>query len=292
MKKVLSVFILLLFFLGVISGDVFARDMVQVKGSDTLVNLVQKLSEEYMNANKGKYIAVTGGGSGTGIAALINNTCDIANASRQIKQKEIDKAESLGIKINRVIVAMDGLSVIVNNKNSVNNLTIEQLGAIFRGEITNWKDLGGKDLPITLYGRQSNSGTFVFFMESVVKGDYSLNMKRMNGNSQIVESVKQDIGGIGYVGVGYVKKSTGILAVNVAKDSNTGYVSPLNAIDVVEGNYPIVRALNQYVNTKSVNKVRDFINFEISEKGQKIVEEQGFFCISKGVVEDNKKAVK
>ncbi len=252
-------------------------DMIQIKGSDTLINLVQRLSEVYMYQNPGKVIAITGGGSGTGIAALINGKCDIANASRLMKAKEVDQANSAGVNPQRVVIAMDGLSVIVNSNNSVSQLTIDQLGKIFRGEVTNWSEIGGNDMPITLYGRQSNSGTFVFFREQVVKGDYSQKMNRMNGNAQIVEAVKQDASGIGYVGVGYVKEATGISVLKVAARAGAPYASPLNSDEVKSGVYPIARPLNQYVNGMPSGAVRDFIAFELSSEGQKIVEEEGFF---------------
>ncbi|MFH1752823.1 MAG: PstS family phosphate ABC transporter substrate-binding protein, partial [Candidatus Omnitrophota bacterium] len=234
MKKLTSIFVLtaaLLFF----ANSCFAEEMLQIKGSDTLINLVQRLAEVYMERYPGKYIAVTGGGSGTGIAALINNKCDIANASRGMKSKEVAQALESGVEPKRVVIAMDGLSVIVSKQNPVTKLTVDELGKIFRGEITDWKDVGGPDMPITLYGRQSNSGTFVFFMEAVLKGDYSPAMRRMNGNSQIVEAVAQDKSGIGYVGVGYAKKATGITVVNVAARKGADYASPLDSALVKSG---------------------------------------------------------
>ncbi|MBD3426812.1 MAG: phosphate ABC transporter substrate-binding protein PstS family protein [Candidatus Omnitrophica bacterium] len=263
------------------SGGARAGDMVQIKGSDTLINLVQKLSEVYMEKNPGKYIAVTGGGSGTGIAALTNGKCDLANASRNMKPKEITRAQSRGVSPKRVVIALDGLSVIVNGTNGVDKLTMGQIGKIFRGEATNWKDVGGADKPITLYGRQSNSGTFVLFRDMVLKGDYSARMKRMNGNSQIVEAVKADSTGIGYVGVGYVKNVTGIKVLEVAAYEGAPYASPLRTEDVKSGKYPIARPLNQYVDGTPEGDVRDFIEFELSAEGQRIVEEEGFFPIPK-----------
>ena len=265
-------------------------DMLQIKGSDTLINLVQRLSEVYMEKNPGKYIAVTGGGSGTGIAALINNKCDIANASRGMKPKEVDRAKSGGVNPKRVVVAMDGLSVIVNLNNPVTQLTMDQIGKIFRGEVTNWSEVGGSNVPITLYGRQSNSGTFVFFMDFVLKGDYSPTMRRMNGNAQIVEAIKSDVSGIGYVGVGYVKDASGLTVLRVASRAGATYASPLNSDDVKSGTYPIARPLNQYLNGSPTGEVRDFIEFELSEEGQKIVEEEGFFQLPQEYVEFNKKA--
>ncbi|MCK5450300.1 MAG: phosphate ABC transporter substrate-binding protein [Candidatus Omnitrophica bacterium] len=291
MKKYTKIVAITTLALCLCASNVQARNMIQIKGSDTLINLVQKLSEIYMEKNPGKYIAVTGGGSGTGIAALMNNTCDIADASRNMKPKEISRAVSLGIDPKRVVIAMDGLSVIVNENNYVTKLTMDEIGKIFRGECTNWSELGGDNTPITLYGRQSNSGTFVFFRDLLLKGDYSSRMKRMNGNSQVVEAVKYDKSGIGYVGVGYVKEATGLNVVSVAAHAGAEYASPLNSQDVKSGKYPIARPLNQYVNGTFSADVKDFLLFEVSPEGQRIVEEEGFFAIPKEYVDFNKKSV-
>jgi phosphate transport system substrate-binding protein len=256
-----------------------AGDMIQIKGSDTLINAVQKLAEAYMTKKPGANIAVTGGGSGTGIAALINKRCDIANSSRQIKAKEVEDANAKGIDPKRVIVAIDGLSIIVSAQNNVEKLTVDQIGKIYRGEVKNWDEVGGADSSITLYGRQSNSGTYDFMKEVVMKGEYSSSLKSMNGNAQIVEAVKQDISGIGYVGVGYAKEATGIKVLQVASIPSMGYFSPLNAMDVKSGRYPITRPLNQYLNGNPKDTAKDFIIFELSKEGQDIVEKEGFFAV-------------
>lgn len=291
MSKYLKILVVASMFL-VSQANAGAEDILQIKGSDTLINLVQRLAEEYMKNNPKKYIAVTGGGSGTGIAALINGRCDIANASRLMKPKEVSQAKTRGIMPKRIVIAMDGLSIITNAQNSVGKLTLDEIGKIFRGEVTNWKEVGGPDLPITLYGRQSNSGTFIFFRDAVLKGDYSQRMRRMNGNAQIVEAIKQDISGIGYVGVGYVKNAKGELNVlKVASRPGSYYASPLNPSDVKSGKYPISRPLNQYINGLPKGQVGDFISFELSQEGQKIVEEEGFFPIPREYREFNKKSV-
>ncbi len=273
----LSTTILAAFLVLTIGSSICSATMIQVKGSDTLINLVQRLSEEFMEQNRNAMIAVTGGGSGTGIAALINKKCDIANASRVMKDKEMKMAKDNGVNVKRVIIARDGLSVIVHGNNPVEKLTINQLGRIFRGKVTNWNEVGGRDQKISLYGRQSSSGTFVFFRELVLKGEYSQKMRRMNGNSQIVEAVKNDKTGIGYVGVGYVKNVKGITVLMVAENPDSDYTSPLNSEDVKTGKYPISRPLNQYLNGEPKGAVKRFIKFELSEKGPKIVEQEGFF---------------
>jgi len=256
--------------------------------------LVQRLSEVFMKKNPGVNIAVTGGGSGTGIAALINKQTDIANSSRELSSKEEESAKQKGVQPFRVVFATDGISVIVHPENPVQKLTLEQLGKIFKGEITDWKEVGGKGGKISLYGRQSNSGTFVFFREFVVKADYSPHMKSMNGNAQIAEGIKKDREGIGYVAVGYVvdqkgEVMSGIKIINVSKEGQSEAFSPTIMDNVITGKYPISRPLNQYLNGKPTGKLLDIIKFEISEEGQKIVRQEGFFPVQKNWMEFNRK---
>jgi len=263
---------------------------VQVKGSDTLINMVQKMAEVYMQENKGKAISVTGGGSGTGIAAIVNGTADIANASRLMKTKEIEMAVKNGVVPVRVVVAIDSLSIVVNPGNPVRQLTVEDVGKIYRGDVKNWKDVGGPDMTISLYGRQPNSGTYDFMKEEILKSDYSSKMRQMNGNAQIVEAVKTDKTAIGYIGVGYAKEASGIVVVKIAAQAGARYVDPLNTEDVKNGSYPITRPLQQYINGKASGDVKDFISFELGPKGQEIVEKEGFFAIPEEYKDVNKKA--
>ena len=256
-----------------------AGAVITVKGSDTMVNLCTAWAEAFMKKTPGTQVAVTGGGSGTGIAALINRRCDIANASRQIKAKELEDANNKGIEPKRVVVAIDALSIIVSAQNPVGRLTVEQIGKIYRGDVKNWRDVGGSDMSIALYGRQSNSGTYDFMKEVVMKGEYAPSLKSMNGNAQIAEAVKQDESGIGYIGVGYAKEADGVKVLEVSSGSGMGYYSPLNVRDVKDGNYPITRPLNQYVDGMPRGAVKDFIAFELSAEGQRIVEDDGFFAI-------------
>ncbi|MCX6111694.1 MAG: phosphate ABC transporter substrate-binding protein [Proteobacteria bacterium] len=259
------------------------KPMIQIKGSDTLVNTVQVLAEKYMAKNPGKVISVTGGGSGTGIAALLNGTCSIADSSREIKPKEKEMAKD---KVNEIIVGIDGLSVIVNKNNKISSLTIEQLGKIYRGEVTNWKDIGGKDMSISLYGRQPNSGTFDFFREHVVKADYSKEVKEMNGNAQIVESVKNAVSGIGYVGAGYTQNSKEIKVLAIAsKTGEKAYKPTFNNVETKL--YPISRPLYQYISGNISEDVKNFLAYEVSAEGQKVVTEEGFFPINDKQKESN-----
>ncbi len=256
---------------------------IQIKGSDTLLQSVSNMAEEYAKNNPDMRISVTGGGSGTGIAALINGEVDIADASRPIKEKELNLAGERGINPYEFIIARDTLSVIVHKDNPAAQLTKEEISKIYSGKITNWKDAGGNDQDITLYGRQSTSGTYTYFMEKIVKSDYSLHMRNMEGNQAIVDAVKQDKSGIGYVGVGYIvnqkgEQIQGIKVVSVAEKEGSAYVSPLD-----EGSqYPISRALYQYISDKSVKNpnVLNFLMFELSARGQEIVKQSGFFPVS------------
>ncbi|MBP1768548.1 MAG: phosphate-binding protein [Candidatus Aminicenantes bacterium] len=271
------------------------KKMLQVKGSDTMVNLVQILAEEYMAKNPGTALAVLGGGSGTGITAIINQTCDIANHSREWKQKEIDLAWEKGVKPRFFVIAVDGLSIIVHESNPLEKLTMEELGAIYRGEIKNWKMVGGPDKAVSLYGRQSNSGTYVFMQEHVLNNkNYSTDMKEMNGNAQIIEGIVQDEGGIGYVGVGYLydkegKIRKGLKILNIAKDAKSQAYSPLDKAAVDSGNYPVARPLYQATKGRPDVAAASFIAFETGPEGQKIVEREGFFTIGGKDKEQNDK---
>jgi len=269
------------------------KKMLQIKGSDTMVNLVQILAEEHMAKNPGHVLAVLGGGSGTGITAIINQTCDIANHSREWKQKEIDLAWEKGVKPRFFVIAVDGLSIIVHESNPLAKLTVEELSAIYRGEIKNWKMVGGPDKPVSLYGRQSNSGTYVFMQEHVLGNkNYSTDMKEMNGNAQIIEGILQDEAGIGYVGVGYLydkdgKIRKGLKILNIAKDAKSQAFSPLDKAAVDSGDYPVARPLYQATNGKPSPAVASFIAFETGPEGQKIVEREGFYTIGGKYKEQN-----
>ena len=268
---------------------------VQVKGSDTLVNLIQVLAEQYMDKNPDMAVAVTGGGSGVGIAALINGTVDIANHSRPMKPKEFKACKENGVVPTTIVIGIDGLSVIVNENNPVDSIAMEDIGKIYRGELDTWSQVGGSNKGISLYGCQPNSGTYVFFQDHVLgKKDYSPKMKQMNGNAQILDAVKAEANSIGYVGVGYVydekgNVQKGIKVLKVSLGDGPAY-APTNVEDVKSGRYPIARPLFQTINGKPKGAVKDFVAFELGPEGQKIVEEQGFFPIGGEYLEANKKA--
>lgn len=270
---------------GVVRETVTVRESVEVKGSDTMVQLASTLAEKYSQQDTKARISVTGGGSGTGIAALINGEADIADSSRAMKEKELAQAKERGITPYEFIIARDMLSVVVHESNPVSELTMQQISSIFKGEIKNWKEVGGKNQPITLYGRQSTSGTYVFFMEDVVKGDYSPKMRNLEGSQAIVEAVKQDESSIGYDGLGYVVDEDGeiikgLKAIRVARDENSAYLSPLDSAS--QGKYPISRSLYQYFARKPEpgSSLYNFLKFELSEEGQEIVTKSGFLPLT------------
>ena len=253
---------------------------IMIKGSDTIVQLAANLAEAYSADNPSVRISVTGGGSGTGIAALINGEVEIADSSRAIKDKELQQAEANGIKALEFIIARDMLSVIVNPDNPIQELTIEQVSKIFKGEITNWKEVGGNDDKISLFGRQSTSGTYLYFQEEVVKDDYSPNMRNMEGTQAIVDAVRQDKSSIGYTGVGYIVDKNGnlldgIKVIQIAKDGNSEFITPLDASKIAD--YAINRPLFQYVVQKpDAFASYNFILFELSKEGQEIVKSSGY----------------
>jgi len=274
--------------LTLLAGLLLGAKMVQIKGSDTMVNLVQILAEEYMGKNPATPIAVLGGGSGTGITGLINQTCDIASTSRDWKPKEIDQAWDKGVTPRNFVVAVDGLSIIVNEKNPVEQLTIAQVGAMYRGEIKSWKAVSDFQKPVSLYGRQSNSGTYVFMQEFVLGNkNYSTDMKEMNGNAQIIEGVLQDEGAVGYVGVGYLFDETGhvrkgLKVVKISKEpGGTGYV-PTDKAAVDSGDYPIARPLYMSTNGKPKGVAAEFLQWIVGPEGQAVVGREGFFTVGEG----------
>ena len=270
------------------------RASFQVKGSDTEVNLVQRLAEVFMEKNPDASIAVTGGGSGTGIAALINEQTDIANSSRAMKNEEIEQAEEKGVEPTAIIFAIDGLAIITHESLPIGSLTLEEVAEIFKGEIADWKEFDGPELEISMYGRQSNSGTYIYFRDNVLKGDYSPQVRRMNGTAQIVEAVRNDKAGIGYVGIGYVVDDegnaiTGIKVLGVATDEDSPAVNPLESESVKSGLYSLTRPLFQYTNGTPEGKLLEFIQFELSERGQELIAKEGFYPVTPEGMEHNRK---
>ena len=259
-------------------------EVVTIKGSDTEVNLVQELAERFMENDAESSLTITGGGSGFGIASLINRKTDIANSSRPLNGKEQQLIDKQGFRVYPVIFAQDAIAVVVHPKTNITKLSLSDIGKIYRGEVKNWKEFGGSDTPISLYGRQSNSGTFVYFREVIVKGEYDATVKQMNGTAQIIEAVKQDAGSIGYVGIGYLisKKEevvNGLTPVSLIADGKLP-ISPLDKTAILDGSYPLVRPLFQFTNGEPKGKSLQFLRYELSEEGQQIVTSNGYFEIN------------
>lgn len=283
MRKGLLVSIMLLY-----AATVFAAksaNSIQVKGSDTMVNLGQAWAEKYMQENPKDFIAVTGGGSGTGISSLISGTCDIANASRTIKEKEIDLAKQRGINPYEIKVGLDGLAVVVSPKNPVSKLTIDQLAQIFTGRIKNWKEVGGEDRRIVILSREVNSGTHVYFKEHVLrKGDsnskeeFAPGALLLSSSQAIADEVAQNPEAIGYYGMGYISNKQ--KAIMVAKDEKSEYESP-TIENVINGKYPISRPLLIYTNGEPQGLVKKFVDFCLSKEGQDIVTATDFVPVIK-----------
>jgi len=247
---------------------------ITIKGSDTMVILSQKWAEVYMKKNPGSAIQVTGGGSGVGLAALINGSTDIANSSRPIKSTEVGKLkEKYGTMGVEIPCAKDGLSVFLNKENAVSELTIKQLGDIFSGKITNWKEVGGADAKIQLYGRESSSGTFEFFKEHVVKTDFSPRCQTLPGTAAIVNAVKKDKYSIGYGGAAYAE---GVKDCKVKKDAQSKGVLPTVAT-VKNNTYPITRYLYMYLKAKPTGEAKAFIDWVLSPAGQALIAEVGYY---------------
>ena len=256
------------------------KNSIQVKGSDTMVNLGQAWAEKYMEKNVGDFVAVTGGGSGTGIAALINSTCDIAECSRSMKKEEIKLAESKGIEPVEHIVALDGIAVVVNPRNPVSKLTMEQLRGIFMGTIKNWKEVGGESKNIVILSREVNSGTHVFFKEHVLrrgkeKGpeEFAPGALLMSSSQAIADEVSQNSNAIGYYGMGYISPKQRV--IEVAKDDKSEYIIPTTE-NVVKSKYPISRPLYIYTNGEPKGLVKKFLDFALSKEGQEIVVKTDF----------------
>ncbi len=283
MKKFAVLCIMAIFagFLG--AGPAFAKKndgMIQIKGSDTIVNLAQAWAEEFMGKNPNVSIAVTGGGSGTGIAALINGTTDIANASRPIKKKEMDDAQKNGSYPEEFKVAIDALAVIVNPANPVKELTIDQLSDIFTGRITNWNEVGGNDQKILLLSRDRNSGTHMYFLEHVLrkgkeKGpeQFAPSTLMLPSSEAIISETAQSVSAIGYDGLGYVTPKVKTLAV--AGKQGDSFVLPSKET-AMDKTYPVTRYLYMYTAFKPAGDIKAFLDFVVSEQGQKIVDELGF----------------
>jgi len=253
-----------------------AAGTVTVKGSDTMVILAQRWAEEYMKKNATKKVQVTGGGSGTGIAALVNGTTDIASSSRAIKDAEAEKVrERFKTLPTETPVAKDGVAIYVNASNPISQLTVEQVKGMYLGDVTNWKDVGGPNAPIVLYSRENSSGTYVFFKEHVLGNeDFAASAQTLPGTAAVVNAVAKEKHGIGYGGAAYAK---GVKELKVVGKDGQAYTP--TAENVKSGKYALSRPLFMYTPAKPAGEVKDFIDYCLSKEGQEIVTQVGYFPI-------------
>ena len=246
----------------------------KIKGSDTVLPLSQKEAETYMKKNSNASITVTGGGSGVGLSALLSGTTDIAQSSRKMKIEEKQKMIDAGKSVKEVIIAMDALSVIVNPSNKILQLTREQLEGIFTGKIINWKEVGGDDLSIIVYSRETSSGTYEFFKEHVLsKKNFAPSALLMPATGAIVQSVSQTKGAIGYVGLAYSDKS--VKSLKVSYDKGVSFIEP-SVENAMSKKYPITRPLYYYYLTSIEGNVKPFVDYILSAEGQQIVRQEGY----------------
>jgi phosphate transport system substrate-binding protein len=253
---------------------------IENKGSDTIVNLALAWAEEYQSLHPEIRISVTGGGSGTGIAALINGTVDIANASRKIKEEEFQNAVDNGIVPVEHIIAKDAIAVIVNQSNPIEKLTLQQISDIYSGKIKNWSEIEGYDHPIVLLSRETNSGTHVYFLEQVLRlGDknnktlFSRETLLLPSSEGISSEIRLNPNAIGYDGLGYVTPDLKVIAISNNEDG--GYIYPTEE-SVLNNTYPIARDLYMYTNGDPSGAIKDYIDWLFTPEAQKIVSELGF----------------
>ena len=248
----------------------------RIKGSDTVLPIAQQTAEAYMASQPDARVTVTGGGTGVGISALLDGTTDIAMASRAIKFSETMKAKAAGEDLQEVVIAYDALAVVVHPSNPVSRLTREELEAIFRGKITNWKEVGGDDRKIVVYSRETSSGTYEFFKESVLKNkNYMSSSLSMPATGAIIQSVSQTKGAIGYVGLAYISPRVKTMAVSY---DNEHYAQP-SLENALNKSYPIVRPLYYYYNKKNARTVKGLLQFVLSDEGQEIIKKSGYIPV-------------
>ncbi len=282
-KKWLFISGILMFAVSAYAGK--DKNSIQIKGADTMVYLGQAWAEKYMEDNPGDFVAVTGGGSGTGLSSLISGTCDIAMSSRNIKDKEIALAKQKGINPFEIKVALDGLAVVVNPANPVSKLTLGQLAGIFTGSITNWKEAGGKDQKIVILSREVNSGTHVYFKEHVLrkgnpngKEEFASGALLLSSSQAIADEVAGNSAAVGYYGMGYISSKQKPIAV--AKDDKSEYINP-NIGNVLSGKYPISRPLFLYTNGQPKGVIQKYVDYMLSKEGQDIVVKTDFVPVKK-----------
>ena len=260
------------------------QNIIEVQGSDTLLNVAQSWALEFLKTNSEASISVNGGGSGVGIASLISGTTNIATASRTMKEEEIKRAKKEGVIPVETIVANDGIAVIVHKDNPIDKLTLQELSDIFSGKAKNWKNVGGLDKPIVLFSRESSSGTYEFFKEEVLNANndsykeinFDASASLLNNTSQITDQVSSNINAIGYTGLGFLTRNVKTIQVSEGKDKP--YVEP-SIKTVQDKSYVISRTLQVYTSGKPTGATKNFIDFILRKKGQEVVENAGFVSL-------------
>ncbi len=255
-------------------GSAGGRQTLTIKGSDTMVILAQRWSQGFMNQNTGIAVQVSGGGSGTGLAALINGTTDIANSSRPIKASEKAQVrQARGADAHETAVALDALAVYVERSNPVQSLTLTQLKGIFRGQITKWSEVGGPDRPIVLYSRENNSGTYAYFKEHVLEDDdFAPTAQTLPGTAAVINAVSRDPNGIGYGGIAYAE---GVRLVPVAREGEQPVAPSME--NATSGKYPLSRYLYVYTAGEPSGVAAQYVQYVLSSAGQDVVEGVGYY---------------
>lgn len=253
---------------------------VKIKGSDTEVNLAVLLAETFHHKNTNLLVSVSGGGSGLGLASLLNGNADIANSSRRIKITELDLFTRNNIEIDSFVFAQDAIAFVASSILPIDNISTENIANILSGRFTNWSSLTQKNMPITIYGRQSNSGTYDY-VKNILNIQFSQNAKQMNGNAQILEAIKADASGFGYVSAGYILNgnANGLKILSVY-NGKLKPISPLDAKSIASGKYFFQRPLFQYFKQKNYQKIKPFIDFEKSVIGAKIIQQSGYYPVN------------
>ena len=256
------------------------QETIKIKGSDTEVNLAVQLAEAFREERNDMFISISGGGSGLGIASLLNGTADIANSSRRIKQSELDLFSKKNIQLDSFIFAEDAIVFVVSDSIPINTITVQNLKGILSGQISNWNEITILDRSINIYGRQSNSGTHEFIKKKM-NIEFSSRSKEMNGNAQILEAIKFDNSGIGYVGAGYVTGflNSGFKVLSIQENDSSEAISPLDESKIMQHAYYFQRPLYQYFKKESYPKIKQLLDFEKGVTGLRIIKEAGYYPI-------------
>ncbi|MDX2172092.1 MAG: phosphate ABC transporter substrate-binding protein [Bacteroidota bacterium] len=270
-----------------------ASNNIEISGSDTELPIVQELAKTYCQTNTMVTINVNGGGTSVGFGDILNNKSHIANASRSITDKEQAEADAKKINLIPIMFAVDAVVIVTNSKLGIDSLSLDQVGQILSGKIKNWKEVGGPDKSITVYGRDSTSGTQAFLKGKFKIEKYTETIKTFKETKEIISAVEKDITGIGYSGLGYILDRNGkpngkIWSMPLYIDATHQAVSPLKVTDVIKGDYPLTRPLYQYVKDKPEINIKNFILFELSGDGYKVIKEYGYFPINDYQKEINK----